>query len=73
LPSLSCSTSQSCFQIHIWLSFGNSISFHSLHMSKPGVFYVTLLSLLQWFFINCIFVYWLISSNFVFHCCVLDL
>jgi hypothetical protein len=36
LPSISSSTSMSCwFQIHIQHSFGNSIIFHSLYMSKP--------------------------------------
>jgi hypothetical protein len=36
LPSISWSTSWSCcFQIHIQYSFENSISFHSLYMSKP--------------------------------------
>jgi hypothetical protein len=36
LPSVPWSTSWSCwFQIHIQYSFGNSISFHSLYMSKP--------------------------------------
>ena len=36
LPSISWSTSQSCFfQIHKQHSFGNSIFFHSLYMPKP--------------------------------------
>jgi hypothetical protein len=36
LPSISWSTYWSCcFQIHIQYSFGNSIFFHSLYMSKP--------------------------------------
>jgi hypothetical protein len=36
LPSVSWSASWSCwFQIHIQYSFGNSIFFHSLYMSKP--------------------------------------
>jgi hypothetical protein len=36
LPSISWSTFQSsCFQIHMQYSFGNSIFFHSLCMSKP--------------------------------------
>ena len=34
--SISWSTSKSCcFQIHIYQSFGNSISFHSLYVTKP--------------------------------------
>ena len=36
LPSISWSTSQSCFsKMHISYPFGNSIAFHSLDMSKP--------------------------------------
>jgi hypothetical protein len=36
LPSISWSTSWSCcFQSHIKYSFGNSIFYHSLYMSKP--------------------------------------
>jgi hypothetical protein len=36
MPSVSWSTSYSCwFQIHTQFSFRNSISFHSLYMSKP--------------------------------------
>jgi hypothetical protein len=35
LPSISWSTSWSCFQIHIQYSFGNYIFFYSLYMSKP--------------------------------------
>jgi hypothetical protein len=36
LPSISWSTSWSClFQIHIQYSYGNSVFFHSLYMSKP--------------------------------------
>ena len=35
LPSVSWSTSWSCFQIHTQYSFGNSIFFHSLYVSTP--------------------------------------
>jgi hypothetical protein len=76
LPSVSLSTSQTCcFQIHIYRSSLFGILFSSILCTCPNrrSIYNLLVSVMVGFFSNCIFLYWLISSNFLFYCHILGL